>query len=268
MASSHGHDASEPCPCRASKWLANSWTAAQYGDVDRMRHLLLVHGRDPNVKDEYNRTPLHFAAAHGHEDVVRLLLSKAANVNANDCGALPLHRAAYGGHCTIVRLLLKAGGRINDRDSSTGDLRTPLAKAASGGHAQACGVLLEAGADARVSDARGLLPWQLVPLEPGDAAALAVRLGVAAGIDAGEVARYREEAQSQSRDALPQHTAAAAAVHPPALHVTSAPASHASFGVRCPDCGQTVMATRRVVWESGEKAVCEACARAAALGMC
>lgn len=34
----------------------------------------LSHGADPNVKDNGGNTPLHLAAARGHDDVVDILL--------------------------------------------------------------------------------------------------------------------------------------------------------------------------------------------------
>ncbi|GJN19932.1 hypothetical protein PR202_gb07250 [Eleusine coracana subsp. coracana] len=62
-------------------------------------------------------TPLHFAAAKGHLDIVTLLLEKGADVNArNYCGQVAradylsgrtaLHFAAHDGFVRCVRLLL------------------------------------------------------------------------------------------------------------------------------------------------------------------
>lgn len=40
----------------------------------------LSHGADPNVKDNGGNTPLHLAAARGHDDVVDILLRTCVTV--------------------------------------------------------------------------------------------------------------------------------------------------------------------------------------------
>jgi len=37
-----------------------------------------------NLKDESGATPLHYAAIHGHRQIVRLLLERGADINATD----------------------------------------------------------------------------------------------------------------------------------------------------------------------------------------
>jgi ankyrin repeat protein len=69
----------------------------------------------------------------GHIEVVKYLIHRGADVNAQGCGATPLHRASFQGHLAVVEALLAAGARVNAVDSST-DERTPLAKAAAQGH--------------------------------------------------------------------------------------------------------------------------------------
>jgi len=75
-------------------------------------------------KAKYGWRPLHFAANNGHVDVVRFLLEKGANVNAQDHrGRTPLHLAALDGHVDVVRFLLEKGANVNAQDHRG---RTPL----------------------------------------------------------------------------------------------------------------------------------------------
>ena len=54
--------------------------------------------------------PLILAAGHGHMDLVKALLKRGADVNAEDItGWTPLHAAAYNGHVEIAQLLLDWG---------------------------------------------------------------------------------------------------------------------------------------------------------------
>ena len=46
-----------------------------------MVSLLIEYGASPSVGDEHGETPLHLAAAVGHEEVVRNLLAGGADVN-------------------------------------------------------------------------------------------------------------------------------------------------------------------------------------------
>ena len=59
-------------------------------------------------------TPLHYAAAYGHKDVVELLLINKAEVDAKDAdGRTPLGVAAYTGKTNVAGLLLANGASVN-----------------------------------------------------------------------------------------------------------------------------------------------------------
>ena len=63
---------------------------------------------DVNSKDIYGRTPLHLAAAYGHERVAVRLLEAKADVNSkNDGGRTPLQYARDG----VAAVLRAAGAR-------------------------------------------------------------------------------------------------------------------------------------------------------------
>jgi ankyrin repeat protein len=60
-----------------------------------------------NIQNLHGRQPLHQAAQNGHAGVVRLLISKGADVLAEDKeGRTALRLAVENGHMTVVRQLL------------------------------------------------------------------------------------------------------------------------------------------------------------------
>ena len=65
---------------------------------------------DVNAKDKYGMTPLHMAAEYGHKEIVELLFTNGANVNAKDeKDRTPLDWVAHGdwNHTKIPDLLRK-----------------------------------------------------------------------------------------------------------------------------------------------------------------
>ncbi|KAG1700348.1 hypothetical protein DVH05_012149 [Phytophthora capsici] len=89
-------------------------TAVKSGDVAKLQKLL-SSGINLDVKDEDERTPLHWACALGQLEVAEFLLEHAkAAVNVqDDAGWTPLMSAASAGHGEIVRLLLSKGADSN-----------------------------------------------------------------------------------------------------------------------------------------------------------
>jgi ankyrin repeat protein len=95
--------------------------AAKAGRIEEVKRLIAV-GANVNAATEGGKTPLHGAAAFGHEAVVQALLKVGANVNAADQdGRTPLHEAAAKGPGAVVEMLLKAGANVNavTKDGST-----------------------------------------------------------------------------------------------------------------------------------------------------
>ena len=80
------------------------------GRAARVAHHLLRAGTSTNSSALDGRTAVHLAAQHGNAAVLRLLLSAAGSVSAEDCcGVTPLAHAVTGGHCACARILLAAG---------------------------------------------------------------------------------------------------------------------------------------------------------------
>lgn len=113
---------------------------------------------NPNLTDQYDRTPLHLAAEKGHTTIVDILIDKyRADINArtkdgstlmhvasqfghpdtamtflrkgvplhmpNKGGALCLHAAAMRGHNSVIKALLTKGASV---DATTKDKYTAL----------------------------------------------------------------------------------------------------------------------------------------------
>ena len=99
---------------------------------------------------------LHLAAGSGDEQLAGLLLSRAADGNAQDqSGATPLHVATLAGQATIVSILLRHAADFN---AATRLGHTPLHHAAMRGYRRIAEQLVEAGAVLNAEDKRGFTP--------------------------------------------------------------------------------------------------------------
>jgi len=75
-------------------------------------------------EDNYNFTPLHWAAFYGKVEFVRILIDARANLDLQDeDGETPLHGATIKGNEEIARILIDAGANLNPQDNKG---RTPL----------------------------------------------------------------------------------------------------------------------------------------------
>ncbi|KAI9824247.1 MAG: hypothetical protein M1832_002054 [Thelocarpon impressellum] len=120
--------------------------------------------------DSENRTLLGWAAAEGHEAIVRLLVDRddvEADAKDQD-GRTPLWWAAWGGHEGIVRLLV-------DRDDVEADSKdqygqTPLSRAAEEGHEAVVKLLVDRDdVEADANDLDGRTPLSLAALRGHEA---------------------------------------------------------------------------------------------------
>eukprot|EP01063_Lacrimia_lanifica_P035410 TRINITY_DN6726_c0_g1_i1.p1 TRINITY_DN6726_c0_g1~~TRINITY_DN6726_c0_g1_i1.p1 ORF type:complete len:2201 (+),score=549.25 TRINITY_DN6726_c0_g1_i1:672-6605(+) len=113
--------------------------AARCGHVHIAAHLLAGVGVDVNESDEAGRTPMHYASAHGHLEVVELLRGAPHHADptiVSRGGMTPLAEAAKGGHDDIVRSYLMA---VRDEAALKGVLQV----AAAHGHSTVVQTLLD-----------------------------------------------------------------------------------------------------------------------------
>jgi ankyrin repeat protein len=113
--------------------------------------LLKARGTDVNVKINNGDTALMIAAYTANKAAVEALLAKGAAVNKS--GWTPLHYAAAAGDTDIVKILLNKSA---EPDAPSPNKTTPVMMAARGGHIYALKALLDAGADASLKNDAGM----------------------------------------------------------------------------------------------------------------
>lgn len=120
------------------------------GDVNTVRHRL-DKGVDVNViDDEANWTPLLYASAYNHPDIVRLLLERGADVNAKNIQDLTPIMLAQS--MEVVRLLFEHAADIHARDEFG---NTVLMSVAQHCPTEAVQFLLDHGADIHATNHYG-----------------------------------------------------------------------------------------------------------------
>ena len=108
--------------------------------------MLIDAGAEINAPDQYQWTPLLFAASNSHAIVVAALIKAGADVNrGNENNKTPLHWACRRVDSDVepALLLLRNGAAVNARDDD-GD--TPLDYAIRKSHSRLVPILLRAGA--------------------------------------------------------------------------------------------------------------------------
>ncbi|KAI4490935.1 hypothetical protein M0802_010609 [Mischocyttarus mexicanus] len=127
-----------------------------------------------NAKDPDEKAILS-AAENGDLDKIKLLLIKDPNLIecADKDGYRPLHRACYGNHIEIVKHLLKAGAKI---DSKTMDGWQPLHSACCWNNVECAAILIANGADINAKSKGDQTPLHLVSASSHNSSALQLLL--------------------------------------------------------------------------------------------
>jgi ankyrin repeat protein len=135
-------NARDPKPERADPRVGRLVTAAAAGRLDQVRRLIAL-GIPVNTADRSLKLPLAGAAAAGHTEVVKELLTAGADTEARQDLVTPIWTAADRGHLEVVRLLLAAGAGASAPSLSR---ETPLHRALANGHVEVAKCLVRAGA--------------------------------------------------------------------------------------------------------------------------
>jgi ankyrin repeat protein len=173
------------------------FAAATRGDVAEIKALLAA-GKPPDVRDGYDRTPLHVAAYGARHDVMRALVAGGADPNAleqdrydivtiaavaNDVFTLrvalelgasaknmtsrydgtALIAAAHLGHSEVVRTLMRAGAPLDHVNNLgwTAVIESIVLGDGGPGHTETLKALVEAGANVNIADRTGRTPLAL-----------------------------------------------------------------------------------------------------------
>ncbi|XP_066929827.1 transient receptor potential cation channel subfamily A member 1 homolog isoform X2 [Clytia hemisphaerica] len=104
-------------------------------EVEDVISYLLHHGANINAGDNYNQTPLNYAAIKGNIEAITLLINWTETENEIDIGmkdtsgATPLHNACGNGHVQAAKILLLSGAELMSWDN---EHMNPLHYAATG----------------------------------------------------------------------------------------------------------------------------------------
>lgn len=121
------------------------------GDIEGCKRLLKEHPERLMLRNGLGATPLHVASEAGQLEMVRMLLSAGAAIDAlNGSQRPPLFDAAYRGHKEVVQLLLEKGARRDLRDVRG---YTPLNWAAIRRHAEVLDIFMKFGDHPTLFDA-------------------------------------------------------------------------------------------------------------------
>ncbi|KAL3881636.1 hypothetical protein ACJMK2_028049 [Sinanodonta woodiana] len=131
--------------------------AAARGQLDRVQQLL-EEGATFDI-DTKGCTALHFAALHGHVEVVQYLIGQNCMVDAQDeNGHAPIHRAASQGHLEVIRLLIEAGCNVDVQDEHG---NAPIHEAAWNGFSKTLELLVKYNCTVLIANKAGFTALHL-----------------------------------------------------------------------------------------------------------
>jgi len=140
--------------------------AVKNNDLVKVKGLIEKDVSLVNIKDEAGNTPLHHAAMIGSYDIIEYLLSRGADIDAQNTQLnTPLHEAIQSRKENSSALLIKKGADINKTNIHQ---QTPLHKAASLNQKRIGEMLVARDASIDPVDAWQRTPFLVVARQTGD----------------------------------------------------------------------------------------------------
>ena len=137
----------------------DAYTACALNDTSRLQELIDEDADMVDATDDYDMTPLHWAARAGSMQCTEMLLERGALANPlNKARRTPLQLAAEADKADIIRLLARHNADLNTQDKKG---RTPLHRATYEGCVDAAETLLEVGADPTVLNKSGKTAFEI-----------------------------------------------------------------------------------------------------------
>ena len=139
------------------------WTALHYAAHQGNKEIvdiLVKAGASVDATDDQHRTPPNYSIDDLHDEVTLRLLNSGVNPSTKNILAwTPLHDAAKYGLEKLAKMLLDKNADVNSKDR---DGKTPLHVACIYRHAKILQWLLDKGADQAIKDGKGYIPYNYV----------------------------------------------------------------------------------------------------------
>ncbi|KAG8232758.1 hypothetical protein J437_LFUL013003 [Ladona fulva] len=158
--------------------------AAWQGNLDKVK--AVMKKADIDIPDKFNRTPLHLAAACGHNSVVHFLITNNARMDIRDSeGKTPLLKAAECGQKEVIVTLLDRGGDLHSVDFEG---NSPLHLSVKNCFYDLSVLLLKKGANFELPNKDGDIPLHVATaVEQSDIVELLLRYGSDVNVLSGDM---------------------------------------------------------------------------------